>query len=315
MKFLTQGVLLLSAAFLNACGGGGSSTPTPTPVTVISQSEASSALSLAKNGTTLLAVDVLSRVIDADVLRFLTQPGGQTGSTPSASSSSACGLSGTFSLVYKKTTASAGLSAGDYYTVSFNNCAYSGKPTLSGSLKISALTTTTTDISLSSLSTFSLPLSMELTNYKETATGLTQTYSGTIAFSTFSAGQSGSGSVALVSAPNISVVRTTPSGTITTNYSNASYNVNIPSSGSPSSQASYNLYAAVGTAAPITMTVATNITGNIAAPTTSNIVVTNYLGGKITGNMPSGSSSVNVSVDNGNDGTIDSGFTVLYSAL
>jgi hypothetical protein len=317
MNFLTKTVLLTSFASLAACGGG-SSTPA-TPVTVIDQSQAKTALGLAKANNLLLGLDVINQIDKGDLLKFFTSPNGQTGTTASLTTTTACGTSGTFSLAYKKLSAAAGLTAGDYYTVSFNNCAYSGKPTLSGSLKVSALSTTTLDISSSTLTAYSIPFEILFTNYTESSTTFTQAYNGTTSYPTFSLGQSGTGSAAIASTPNISVLRASISnGTstlISTSYSNAFYNFNISSAGLITSQANYNTSNAVNGSTPITITVVSNSSGTLATPTATNIVVTNYLGGKITGSMNSSSTNIIVNVDNGNDGTIDSTFTAAYSAL
>ncbi len=307
-----------AAVVLAACGGGGTSTPTPTPVTTISQSESTAALGITKYNNTLLALDVIARLNSADTLRVLTSAGGQTGASGSSTTTAACSVSGSLALSYRKSSSGTGLTAGDYYTITFNNCTNTGKPKQNGTMTVYALTTTSIDISASTVTSFALPLSIVLTNFTESDSTIKNSYNGTINFSAFSLGQSGSGSLSLITTPNISVVRTLATGNTTPstyNYSNSTFNLTLSSAGAASYQMNYDASITTPPALPIQMTVVSSSTGSLAAPTSFSVVITKYLGGKVTGNMPIGSNNISVSVDYGNDGSVDNTYTIAYTAL
>ncbi len=290
--FAKHFAVMASSALLFACGGGGP--------TVISSGQAIGALSAAKSSNTAFVNEMVYLSNQADPLVALTAANWSTagnGVTYTAN----CAYSGSYRYVYSKAFYAAGLSAGDYYSVTYSQCLQSANGVeLRGNLIMSALTSTYTDQRTSA--TFSLPVSLIFNNYSEAGTALAKTYNGTVDFTANSAGVSGSGSETIESSTvRLTVASATAAGVTSARYDNAALVYRVPASGAT----------VLGTAFDVSLSpsgsqlsVASSLVGLVSAPTSGTYTVTNVYGGRVAGSIPSNL----ISVDYGNDGTIDATF-------
>jgi hypothetical protein len=308
----------LIAATLTACGGGGGGGgAAATPPVVITQANASSALSNAKQASGLGDLALLKNGAAGSLLTVITQSGGLTGAAGNTPASAACAISGTRTISWVKTKSTTGLNAGDSVTVVNSNCKDTATGVaVTGTVKLSALTTTSANVY--NATSYSLPFAITMTTLKEVFSNtLTTNSNGTINYNTYTVTPS-TVTLASSAATFSQSVVSTGNPTLTNDYSGLTsaqtYNV------SSSVLVSYSTFDVTSTLAghtPVRMHVVESNTLNLNTSVTSaaNYVITNYMGGKVSGAMPSGSSTMSVSVDYGNDGTVDLTYTTPFSGL
>ncbi len=286
-----------STAFLVACGGDGGG------YYAISTGEAVAALSASKTSNTAFVNQWVTLSNAANPLLVFT--GSNTASAPNGSSTytANCKVSGNYSYVYGKARYGAGLSAGDYYSVTYSQCVEtSGGATVSGSVIVLATTTTTVDQSTSTA--FSLPVSLTFSHYTEASPSVVNTFNGTVNYSANSVAASGAESVT-GAAGSLSVVTTTSAGTSTSTYSNAALVYNVSSTGVTTLGTAFDVSVSPSGAQ---YSVQSSLVGPVGAATSGTYTVSNFYGGTIVGSIP----SYVINVDSGSNGTTDLSFAQAF---
>jgi hypothetical protein len=284
-----------SASLLLACGGGGSDGGT----SYISTQQAIGALTAAKSSNTGFVNDMVYISYIGDPLVALTAANWST-SKSGVRFTANCASSGTYSYVYSKYSFSAGLTAGDYYSVSYSQCVQSpGGVVLSGDVVMVALTRTTVDQNAGA--TLSLPISITLKNYNESSYTSAYTYNGTVTYTRNDSGVNGVGSANVVGSTPSLTVDVSSAGVTSSSYGNAAMVYNVPSVGAIASGAAFDV-----TLAPSgsQLTVEASLVGPVNAPTNGTYMVTNVYGGRVVGSLP----SYLINIDYGNDGIFDASF-------
>lgn len=281
--------VVAATAFLAACGGGdGVAIPT-----VISSAQAVNTLSIAKVSNASFALDVVELSDFAIKMLPLTSPNTLTGTV--RVSNNLCAGGGTFDYVYNKAAFASGLSAGDYYSVSYSACKEtSTSASQSGSVVVVVLKDAPGNQNASTA--WSLPVSVTFNQYKNGATE----YNGSISYSSNSVA---AGTEHVVAAIQSLTVFT---GTASQTYTNAALNYTLDVSGLVTLGSSYDVYFSPS---DVQMSVLASLFGtSITSASQATYNVTNIYGGKIIGSLPNGL----INVDFGNDSTIDLAFTQAF---
>jgi hypothetical protein len=286
-----------STALLAACGGG------DVGYYSISPSEAVGALSASKGSNTAFVTQLVNLSNAANPILVFTAA--NTASAPSGSRTytANCKVSGTYSYVYSKARFAAGLSAGDYYSVTYSQCVETaGGATVSGSVIVSATTTTAVDQSTSSA--FSLPVSVTFSNYSEATSSAANTFNGTVNYSVNSVSANGAESLTGATG-SLTMTATTGAGTSSATFTNAALVYNVPASGATTLGTAFDVSVSPSSAQ---YSVQASLVGPVGAPTSGTYTVTNIYGGRIVGNLPSNV----INIDDDNDGTFDASFVQAF---
>lgn len=286
-----------ATSLLAACGGGEGG------YYAISASEAVGALTAAKGSNTAFVTQLVNLSNAANPI--LVFSAANTASAPNGSRTftANCKVAGTYSYVYGKARFAAGLSAGDYYSVTYSQCVETaGGATVSGSVIVSATTTTAVDQSTSSA--FSLPVSVTFSNYSEATSSAINTFNGTVNYSVNSVAANGAESLTGATG-SLAVAATTQAGTVTSTFTNAALVYNVPASGATTLGTAFDVSVSPSGAQ---YSVQASLVGPVGAPTSGTYTVTNVYGGRIVGTVP----SYVISIDSGNDGIIDGTFAQVF---
>ena len=285
----------VSTASLVACGGGGSY--------AISTGEAVSALSASKASNTAFVNQLVTLSNAANPLLVFTGSNTTSAANGSSTYTANCKVSGNYSYVYGKARYGAGLSAGDYYSVTYSQCVETvGGATVSGS--VIALATTTTNVDQSKSTAFSLPVSLTFTNYIEATSSAVNTFNGTVNYSANSVAANGAESVTGATG-RLAMVTTTAAGASASIYSNAALVYNISSIGVTTLGTAFDVSLSPSNAQ---YSVQSSLVGPVGAATSGTYTVSNFYGGTIVGTIPSNV----IYVDSGGNGTTDLSFAQAF---